>query len=152
MLTPLNVDAAHLGKPFFAPVDGCVYAQPLYLSNVAIGGGTHNVLYVATEHDSLYAIDAESGALCWRISLMPADDSTVSRLSDLNCGDIVPEHAITGTPVIDITSGTIYLVAQSKVNGNTVQNLHAIDVSTSAEKFRFSGRHSRDGTEYVHGW
>jgi len=135
ILTPANVNSSQFGKLFSVTVDGWVYAQPLYLSNVTIGGGTHNVLYVATEHDSLYAIDADSGIIYWQISLIPSGGSTVNSSTDLGCGDLVPEVGITGTPVIDPTTGTIYLVAKSKVNGSLVQYLHAINVATSAEKF-----------------
>ena len=135
ILTPANVNSGQFGKLFSVSVDGWVYAQPLYLSNVTISGGTHNVLYVATEHDSLYAIDAGSGTIYWQISLIPSGGSTVNSNTDLGCGDLVPEVGITGTPVIDPTTGTIYLVAKSKVNGSLVQYLHAIDVGTSAEKF-----------------
>ena len=135
ILTPANVNSGQFGKLFSVTVDGWVYAQPLYLSNVTISGGTHNVLYVATEHDSLYAIDANSGTIYWQISLIPSGGSTVNSSTDLGCGDLVPEVGITGTPVIDPTTGTIYLVAKSKVNGSLVQYLHAIDVATSAEKF-----------------
>ncbi len=135
ILTPANVNSSQFGKLFSVSVDGFVYAQPLYLSNVTIAGGTHNVLYVATEHDSLYAIDANSGTIYWQISLIPSGGSTVNSSTDLGCGDLVPEVGITGTPVIDPTTGTIYLVAKSKVNGSLVQYLHAINVGTSAEKF-----------------
>ena len=135
ILTPANVNSDQFGKLFSVSVDGRVYAQPLYLSNVNIGGGSHNVLYVATEHDSLYAIDADQGTVYWRISLIPSGGNTVNSSSDLACGDLVPEVGITGTPVIDISTGTIYLVAKSKVNGSLVQYLHAMDVVTSVEKF-----------------
>jgi len=135
ILTPVNVNSGQFGKLFSVAVDGYVYAQPLYLSKVTIAGGTHNVLYVATEHDSLYAIDADQGTIYWRISLIPSGGSTVNSSSDLTCGDLVPEVGITGTPVIDTSTKTIYLVAKSKVNGSPVQYLHAIDVATSAEKF-----------------
>ncbi|HXM65052.1 MAG TPA: fibronectin type III domain-containing protein [Terriglobales bacterium] len=135
ILTPANVNSSQFGKLFTVSVDGYVYAQPLYLSNVTIAGGTHNVLYVATEHDSLYAIDAGSGTIYWQISLIPSGGSTVNSSTDLGCGDLVPEVGITGTPVIDPTTGTIYVVAKSKVNGNLVQYLHAIDVGTAVEKF-----------------
>ena len=135
ILTPGNVNSGQFGKLFSVPVDGWVYAQPLYLSNVYIAGGTYNVLYVATEHDSLYAINADSGTIFWQISLIPSGGSTVSSSKDLQCPDLVPEIGITGTPVIDTSTGTIYLVAKSKVNGSIVQYLHAIDVVTAAEKF-----------------
>jgi len=134
-LTPTNVNSSEFGKLFTVTVDGWVYAQPLYLSNVNIAGGTHNVLYVATEHDSLYAIDADKGTIYWQISLIPSGGSTVNSSSDLGCGDLFPEIGITGTPVIDTGTGTIYLVAKSKVNGSVVQYLHAIDVVASVEKF-----------------
>ena len=135
ILTPANVNSGQFGKLFSVTVDGWVYAQPLYLSNVNIAGGTHNVLYVATEHDSLYAIDADKGTVYWQISLIPSGGSTVNSSSDLGCGDLVPEVGITGTPVIDTTTGTLYVVAKSKVSGSLVQYLHAIDVASSAEKF-----------------
>ena len=115
ILTPANVNSSQFGKLFSVSVDGFVYAQPLYLSNVTIAGGTHNVLYVATEHDSLYAIDANSGTIYWHISLIPSGGSTVNSSTDLGCGDLVPEVGITGTPVIDPTSGTIYLVCECPV-------------------------------------
>jgi hypothetical protein len=135
ILTPSNVNASTFGKLFSVAVDGYVFAQPLYLSNVTISGGTHNVVYVATEHDSLYAIDADNGTVYWHLSLIPAGGSTVNSITDLNCTDLVPEVGITGTPVIDSNSGTIYLVAKSKVGGNIVQYLHAIDVVKATEKF-----------------
>jgi hypothetical protein len=135
ILTPSNVNSGRFGKLFTVVVDGWVYAQPLYLSNVSIGGGSHNVLYVATEHDTLYAIDADNGTVYWHVSLIPSGGSTVNSGVDLGCGDLVPEIGITGTPVIDTSTGTIYLVAKAKLNGSFVQNLHAIDVATSAEKF-----------------
>jgi len=135
ILAPSNVNSAQFGKLFSVPVDGWIYAQPLYLSGVNISGGTHNVLYVATEHDSLYAIDADTGTIYWQISLIPSGGSTVNSSADLGCGDLVPEIGITGTPVIDTSTGTIYLVAKSKVGGNIVQYIHAIDVVTSLEKF-----------------
>jgi hypothetical protein len=136
ILTPASVNSGQFGKLFSVSVDGWVYAQPLYLSNVNIGGGTHNVLYVATEHDSLYAIDADKGTIFWQISFIPSGGSAVNSSSDLGgCGDLIPEIGITGTPVIDTGTGTIYLVAKSKVNGMLVQYLHAIDVVTSTEKF-----------------
>jgi hypothetical protein len=135
ILIPSSVNSNQFGKLFSVSVDGYVNAQPLYLSNVNIGGGTHNVLYVATEHDSLYAVDADQGTVYWQISLIPSGGSAVNSESDLGCGDLALEVGITGTPVIDTSTGTIYLVAKSKVNGSLVQYLHAIDVVTSAEKF-----------------
>ena len=135
ILTPASVNSSQFGKLFSVTVDGRVYAQTLYLSNVKIDGANHNVLYVATEHDSLYAIDADHGTIYWRVSLIPAGGTTVNSNTDLGCTDLVPEIGVTGTPVIDASTGTIYLVAKSKVNGALVQYVHAIDVATSAEKF-----------------
>src|SRR6202140_2635532 len=76
ILTPANVNSSQFGKLFSIAVDGWVFAQPLYLSNVNIAGGTHNVLYVATEHDSVYAIDADNGTVYWKISLIPSGGTT----------------------------------------------------------------------------
>ena len=135
VLTPANVSGGQFGKVFTTAVDGWVYAQPLYMSNVSIGGSTHNVLYVATENDTLYALDAASGTIYWHYSLIPANSVPVSSSADLNCTDLVPEIGVTGTPVIDPTTGTIYLVAKSKVGATFYQYLHAIDISTGAEKF-----------------
>ena len=134
ILTPANVNTTQFGKLFSTAVDGNVFAQPLYLSGVNIAGGTHNVLYVATQHDSVYAIDADSGAVYLRVSLLPGGGRPVTDADFGGCNDITPEVGITGTPVIDPTTGTIYLVAKSKVNGNFVQYLHALDVTTLAEK------------------
>jgi hypothetical protein len=135
ILGPANVNSSQFGKLFADSVDGAVYAQPLYLSNVAIAGGTHNVLYVATEHDSVYAIDADSGAVYAQRNLIPSGGSTVNSSTDLRCTDLIPEIGITGTPVIDASTGTLYLVAKSKVSGKIVQYLHALDVTSLAEKF-----------------
>jgi len=135
LLTPTNVSSGQFGKVFTTSVDGFVYAQPLYMANVSIGGATHNVLYVATQNDTLFAIDADNGATYWQLILVPANGVPVSSSTDLNCTDIVPEVGVTGTPVIDPTTGTIYLVAKSKVGTSFYQYLHAIDVSTGAEKF-----------------
>ncbi len=133
-LTPANVNSGQFGKLFSVAVDGYVYAQPLYLSGVAIGGGIHNVLYVATEHDSVYAIDADSGVIYRQASLIPSGGTTVSSSIDLGCSDLVPEVGVTGTPVIDVTSGSLLLVSKAKVGGVVVQHLHSLDIGTLAEK------------------
>jgi hypothetical protein len=134
ILTPANVNSAQFGKLFTVAVDGAVFAQPLYLSAVNIGGGTHNVVYVVTEHDSVYAIDADSGNVYAHVSLIPSGGSTVNSNTDLGCGDLIPEVGITSTPVLDPAGGTLYVVAKSKVNGTFYQHLHALDVGTLAEK------------------
>jgi hypothetical protein len=135
-LTPANVNSSQFGKLFTTTLDGYVYAQPLYVSNIAINGGPHNVLYVATEHDSLYAIDADSGTIYWQQSFInPSAGVTTASSGDVSCGDLVPEIGISGTPTIDTSTGTIYLIAKTKENGAFVQRLHALDIMTHAEKF-----------------
>ena len=136
ILTPTNVNSAQFGKLFSVAVQGDVYAQPLYLANVAIAGGTHDVLYVATEHDTVYAIDAASGAIYWQVNLLPPGGRTINTNNDIatGCVDTVPEVGITGTPVIDPVAGTLYVVAKYYANGAFGQSLHALDVGTGADK------------------
>ena len=138
VLTLQNVNPTFFGKLFSVPVDGYVYTQPLYLANVTLpGGSTHNIVYVATEHDSVYAFDADSaGPPLWQVSFIdPPNGITTLTTSDVSCTAITPEVGITGTPVIDPTTGTLYLVARTKENGTFVQRLHALDVTSGAEKF-----------------
>ena len=136
VLTPANVNSSSFGKLFFISVDGKVDAQPLYLSALSIGGGTRNVLYVVTEHDSVYAFDADSGTQLWQVSTLASGETTSD---NRNCGQVSPEIGITSTPVIDRSvgpHGTIYVVAMSKDGaGNYFQRLHALDVTTGAEEF-----------------
>ena len=137
ILKPSNVNATEFGKVFQVTVDGKVDAQPLYASAVAISGqGTHNVLYVATEHGSVYAFDADAGTPLWHVSLLPAGETTSD---DRGCGQITPEIGITSTPVIDRSSGphgSIYAVAMSKDSSSAYhQRLHALDMTTGAEEF-----------------
>ena len=142
LLTPANVNAAQFGRLFVQPVDGSIYAQPLYVSALPIAGGTHNVVFVATEHDSVYAFDADDNAgtnasPLWQVSFInpAAGITTVDSNSDLACSNISPEVGITGTPVIDPASQTLYVVAKTKENGTFVQRLHALDITSGAEKF-----------------
>ncbi len=135
LLTPANVNASQFGKLFAHAVDGYIYGQPLYFAGVSIPGqGTHNVVFVATEHDSVYAFDADSGAApLWHVSFLSASVTTVPA-SDTGCDQIVPEIGITSTPVIDPEAGTIYVVAMTRESGGYVHRLHALDVATGAER------------------
>jgi len=135
-LTPGTVNVNSFGKLFTVAVDGYVYAQPLYLYQIPIGGGTHNVVYVATEHNSVYAIDADSGTVYWQKNLTPSGGRTMNGTTDIGsgCDDIVPEIGITGTPVIDPVGNNLYVVAASIVNNVGAQYLHALDLGTGAEK------------------
>ncbi len=146
LLTPSNVNSSSFGKLFSVPVDGFVYAQPLYLPNLTISGkGNHNVVFVATEHDSVYAFDADtnggvSASPLWKASLFDSAHGAASGArpatsTDVGTSDIVPEIGITGTPVIDVNSGTIYVVSKTVENGVFVQRLHALDVASGQEKF-----------------
>src|ERR1700723_808593 len=136
ILTTSNVNSVTFGKLFILSVQGYVYAQPLYAPGVAIAGqGTHNVLYVATEHDLLYAFDADTGgAPLWQVNFVPSGGSTVPNANG-NTGDIVPEIGITGTPVIDNTTNTLYVVSKTLESGAYFLRLHAVDITSGAEKF-----------------
>ena len=144
ILNTTDVNATQFGKLFSQPVDGYVYAQPLYLQNVTIGGQSHNVIFVATENDSVYAFDADNngGANAnplWQASFLSTAYGAAAGATTVPSGDvgtdIQPQIGITGTPVIDPTTGTLYVVG-STVEGSTfVQRLHALDVTTGLEKF-----------------
>ena len=143
ILTPANVASGNFQKLFAQTVDGAVYAQPLYVPNVNIpGSGIHNVIYVATEHDSVYAFDADSNtgsnsAPLWQTSFTnPSNGITTVSDSDINCFTaVVPEVGITSTPVIDLSTNTIYVLAETKENGSFFHRLHALDITTGQEKF-----------------
>ena len=155
-MTPSNVNAADFGQLYDTPLDGQVYAEPLVLTNVTIAAGpntvgtpgTYNsVVFVATQHDSLYAINAANGAILWQRtfldttnpndSLPGATSVTTIPSADTNSGDINPEVGITGTPVIDPSTNIIYVLPNTKeiVDGNAyyVQRLHAIDVGDGTD-------------------
>jgi len=136
-LTPGNVNSGTFGKLGFYPVDGLVDAEPLYASKVAVpNNGTHNLLIAATENDSVYAFDADSGATIWHISTLKAGETPSD---DRNCNQITPQIGVTSTPVIDRTqgpNGAVYVVAMSKDgSGNYYQRLHALDLALGAELF-----------------
>ncbi len=142
VLTPANVNQAQFGKIYSRPVDGQLYAQPLYLPSVAIAGkGVHNVVFVATEHDSVYAFDADSstgpnGPPLWQVNLVDtmAGETTAAVADVLNCPTIAPELGITGTPVIDVSTNTLYVVAMTAKDGQLFHRLHALDVTSGAER------------------
>jgi hypothetical protein len=144
ILTPQNVNSKQFGKIFTLPVDGDIYAQPLYVPNVEIPGqGKHNVLFVATEHDSVYAFDAggSSAKSLWKTSFIN-DDKDVHTVSaaDVHCPFIRPEIGISSTPVIDSSTGTLYVLVRTRERGadgnwQFFQRLHALAITTGAEKF-----------------
>ncbi|MGB8010706.1 MAG: hypothetical protein WCF68_03770 [Terriglobales bacterium] len=141
ILTPQNVNYEKFGKLFTQPVDGLVVGQALYLPGIAIPGkGTHNVVYVATMHDSVYAFDADSAtgsdaSPLWHISFLNNDATTVP-IALQGCGAVTgwTEVGILSTPVIDPVAGTIYVVAKTYEDSKFVHRLHALDVTTGLEK------------------
>ena len=137
LLTPLNVNKASFGHLFSAPVDYQVLAQPLYMPDVNISGqGAHNVVYVVTAADSVYAFDADNGTQLWYASMtnggVPA--SLASRTLPCGMGQGFVQEGIIGTPVIDPTTNTMYLVAKSVINGTVTHYLHALDITTGNEQ------------------
>jgi hypothetical protein len=136
-LTPNNVNSASFGRLFTISVDGPVDAQPLYLSSVSVAGVTHNVLVVVTEHASVYAFDADSGAQIWHASALKTGEAPSD---NRGCGQVSPDIGITSTPVIyrpKNSDPVIYLVAMSKdSSGNYHQRLHALDATTGAELYK----------------
>ena len=140
ILTPSNVNEVHFGKRLVLPVTGYVYAQPLYVPGVNINGTMHNVVYVVTEHDQAYAFDANTGQQLWQKSFIGTFGNrqilTVST-GELDCPVLGIEVGITGTPVIDLATNEIYMVAKTKEIVNNVttyyQRLHVLDIRTGAE-------------------
>ena len=140
LLSPATVNVTQFGKLFTQYVDGIIVGQPLYVRSVVLPSGTkHNIVYVATQHDTLYAFDADNnqGANAfplWSVSL--ANGWTSVPISDHGCtGTHYTEIGIMGTPVIDPLSATMYLVAKTLENGQHVFRLHALDITSGAEKF-----------------
>jgi len=135
VLTPSNVKSSTFGLLHKLPVTGKVDAQPLYLSQLSISGTAHNVIFVATEHDMVYAFDSDSGATLWFVSVANGEAPS----DDRGCSQVTPEIGVTATPVIDRHAGphgVIYIVAMTKDSQNKYhQRLHALDVTTGAELF-----------------
>ena len=148
-LTTTSVRATSFGKLFSCQVDGAVYTEPLWMPAVTVNGATHNVIFVATQHDSLYAFDADASPCqqLWHASLLDAAHGGIANETSVcwydvgsGFGDIQPEVGVTGTPVIDPATGTLYVVSKSETGGcstgnpkNFSQRLHAIDVTTGLE-------------------
>jgi hypothetical protein len=144
-LNTTSVNSNSFGALFTCPVDGYLYAAPLYVSNLTIGTQTRNVVFIATEHDSVYAFDADSPSCVqlWKTSFLSNGVSPVAPADVNELGDLVPEIGITSTPVIDPSSSTIYVMAKTKETNGTgcsnanpcfVHKLHALDLKTGAEK------------------
>jgi Immunoglobulin I-set domain len=134
ILTPANVNSTNFGKLGTLSVDGLVDAEPLYASGLTVGGSQHNVIFVATENDSVYAFDADTFTQLWHVSVLGANEAASD---SRNCGQVKPIIGITSTPVIDLQAGAhgeIFVVAMSKDgNGNYYQRLHALDITTGGE-------------------
>ena len=127
ILTPANVNSTNFGKLFTDTVDAQVYAQPLYVQSLSIAGGVHDVVFVCTESNTVYAFDADTaGITYWKTNLG-------APFVPVSCGDLVPVVGITGTPVIDLDSGTLYV--DTKLAAGPAQKLHALDITTGQEKF-----------------
>jgi hypothetical protein len=135
VLTPQNVNAASFGKLRVLAADGLVDAAPVIASGLTVGGSQRNVVYVASEHDSVYAYDADSGALLVNVSLLGAGETPSD---NRGCSQVTPQIGITATPVIDRSAGpdgTLYVVAMSKDgSGHYYQRLHALDLVTLADR------------------
>jgi outer membrane protein assembly factor BamB len=135
ILTTSNVDATTFGFKFSAPVTGRIYGQPLYVSNLMVGGASHNVVYVATEHNMVYAFDADDGTQLWAATLEPpailggGDASYNPGCADMGSGATTYEVGITSTPVIDPVAGLMYVVA--KTSGQ--QMIHALSLATGKD-------------------
>lgn len=131
VLTPANVNTNHFGKLWILPVDGKVDGEPLYAAGVPIPGqGLRNVLFVVTEHDSVYAFDADHSNTFWHVSMLGTSETPSDQR---NCSQVEPEIGITATPVIDRSlgsNGTMFVTAMSKNGGTYFQRLHALDLST----------------------
>src|SRR6266852_323169 len=135
LLTPANVSKNSFGRLFSFPVDYVVMAQPLYVPNVKIPGkGTHNVVYIVTQADSVYAIDADTGAQLWYASMLDGGTSASGTYLPCGTGPGYNREGIVSAPVIDPTTNTMYLVAKTVLNATVRHQLHALDISTGNEQ------------------
>ncbi len=139
ILNTSNVNSSSFGRKVSYPVDAQVYAQPLYVPNLTIGGSTHNVVFVETEHDSVYAFDADqtsATAPLWHTSFINPPGTISPSNTDLNCNDLIPEDGLSGTPVIDTSTNTMYVVAltEDTTNGTYSYNLHALSLTTGQDE------------------
>jgi hypothetical protein len=131
-LTPQSVNAANFGKLFSYIVDGYIYGEPLYVAHLTVNGGVHNAIFVATEHDSAYAFDADSygnGSPLWQVSLLSGGETPLTN------GAIQPYEGVTSTPVIDTSTNTMYVLSTQASTGNGFFRLHALDLTNGTEKF-----------------
>ncbi|HSK45748.1 MAG TPA: hypothetical protein VLA83_17860 [Candidatus Binatia bacterium] len=134
VLTPTNVNSTQFGEKFSVPLDGWTFAQPLYVAGLTIAGAKHNVVFVATEHASVYAFDADAaGPPLWKKSFLGPGITTVQTAVNPLI-PVQPEVGITATPVIDANSGTIYALAQTVENGVFMSKLHALDIISGTER------------------
>jgi len=136
-LTPSNVTTGTFGKLFSCTADGALYAQPLWIPKVSMGDGTHNVILAASMRDTVYAFDADKSPCTtyWSKTLIPSGE-TWGSYSDVDSSDIFPDIGILGTPVIDPSTSTIYLIAKTKTTAGVYhQRLHALSLSDGSEKF-----------------
>jgi hypothetical protein len=124
-LTPSNVNSVSFGRKYALPVDGQLYAQPLYVPGLSVNGATHNVVFAATQNDSVYAFDADSGSQLWKVSVG-------TPVSNNDPEGVQPTLGILSTPVIDASTNTMYVTA---VTSGNVMKLHALDITSGAEKF-----------------
>jgi hypothetical protein len=157
-LTPSNIGYKEFGKLFSQPVDGFIVGHPLYLPGIMVGGMSHNVVYVATMHDTVYAFDADTpnAPPLWSTSLLSysAAGATPVPISVKGGGGTTrfTEVGVVSTPVIDPATNTIYLVAETYENGKVVHRLHALDVSTGLEKLGgpviITANYTSNGTTY----
>ena len=150
LLSTNTVKQNSFGKLFSCQVDGAIYAQPLWVATLSVNGSVHNVVFVATQHDSLYAFDADASPCqqLWHANLIDAVHGATANETSVcwfdvgnGFGDIQPEVGVTGTPVIDLSTNSLYVLSKSETGGcNSAspaafyQRLHAIDVSTGNEK------------------